>query len=90
MKTEQRIYSDANGWVKKNDNNLENLAQLVYIFGNKDQLKKQRHIDFIKDIYPSAQIVGCSTSGEICQEELFNDNIVCTAICLKRHLLKLL
>ena len=80
MKTEQRIYTDANGWVKKIDNNLENLAQLVYLFGNKDLLKMQPHIDFIKNTYPAAQIVGCSTSGEICQEEVFNDCIICTAV----------
>ena len=80
MKTEQRIYTDANGWVKKNDNNLENLAQLVYLFGNKDLLKMQPHIDFIKNAYPAAQIVGCSTSGEICQEEVFNESIICTAV----------
>ncbi len=80
MKTEQRIYNDATGWVKKNDNNLENLAQLVYLFGNKDLLKIQPHIDFIKNTYPVAQIVGCSTSGEICQEEVFNESIICTAV----------
>lgn len=80
MKTEQRTYSEVNGWVTKNDNSLGNLAQLVYLFGNKDLLKKQQHIDFIKGVYPSAQIVGCSTSGEICQEEVLNSNIVCTAI----------
>lgn len=80
MKTEQRIYTDANGWVKKNDNNLENLAQIVYLFGNKDLLKIQPHIDFIKNAYPVAQIVGCSTSGEICQEEVFNESIICTAV----------
>jgi len=80
MKTEQRIYTDANGWVKKNDNNLENLAQLVCLFGNKDLLKIQPHIDFIKNAYPAAQIVGCSTSGEICQEAVFNESIICTAV----------
>lgn len=80
MKTEQRIYTDANGWVKKNDNNLDNLAQLVYLFGNKDLLKMQPHIDFIKNAYPAAQIVGCSTSGEICQEAVFNESIICTAV----------
>jgi len=80
MKTEQRIYTDANGWVKKNDHNLDNLAQLVYLFGNKDLLKMQPHIDFIKNAYPAAQIVGCSTSGEICQEAVFNESIICTAV----------
>ena len=80
MKTEQSIYSEAKGWVKKSENNLSNIAQLVFLFGNKDLLKEQKHIDSLKVAYPSAQIVGCSTSGEICQEEVFNNNIVATAV----------
>jgi hypothetical protein len=31
-----------------------------------------------------AQIVGCSTSGEIYQEEVFNNNIVCTAVWFEK------
>ena len=80
MKTEQRIYSKASGWVIKSDNNLGSVAGLVFLFGDKDLLKEQAHIDFIKTAYPLAQVVGCSTSGEIYQEEVHNNSIVCTAI----------
>ena len=80
MKTEQSIYSQANGWQKKSENNLGSCAQLIFVFGNKDMLKEQTYIDDIKGLYPLAQIVGCSTSGEICGEEVFNQNIVCTAV----------
>jgi len=80
MKTEQSIYSPAKGWEKKSDHNLGKLAQLVFLFGNKDLLKEPQYIDFIREAYPVAQIVGCSTSGEICQEEVFNNNIVVTAV----------
>ncbi|MCX6266474.1 MAG: FIST C-terminal domain-containing protein [Bacteroidetes bacterium] len=80
MKTEPSIYSEADGWVKKSDNNLGSLARLVFVFGNKDLLKKQEHIDFVASAYPVAQIVGCSTAGEIYQEEVFNHHIVCTAV----------
>ncbi|MCX6277292.1 MAG: FIST C-terminal domain-containing protein [Bacteroidetes bacterium] len=84
MKTEQSIYSQAKGWAKKSENNLSKIAQLVFLFGNKDLLKEQRHIDFVRNAYPVAQIVGCSTSGEICQEEVFDNNIVCTAVCFEK------
>ncbi|MFZ4520664.1 MAG: FIST signal transduction protein [Bacteroidales bacterium] len=84
MKTEQRIYSETKGWEIKSDYNLGNKAQLVFLFGNKDLLKEQPHIDFIKGIYPVAQIVGCSTSGEIFGEEVFNSNIVCTAVWFEK------
>jgi hypothetical protein len=84
MKTEQSIYSEATGWQKKSDNDLGNIAKLVFLFGNKDLLKEQKHIDFVKNAYPAAQIVGCSTSGEICQEEVFNNNIICTAVWFEK------
>ena len=80
MKTEQSVYSQATGWVKKSDNNLGNKAGLVLLFGNRDLLKEHQHIGFIRSAYPDAQIVGCSTSGEICEEIVLNTNIVCTAI----------
>jgi hypothetical protein len=80
MKTEQSIYSLESGWVKKSENNLGKIASLVFLFGNGELLKEQQHIDFVRSAYPAAQIVGCSTSGEICQEMVFDSNIVCTAV----------
>ncbi len=80
MKTEQSIYSQSGGWIKKNNQDLGNLAQIVFLFGNKNLLKEQQHLDEVKTAYPLAEIVGCSTSGEIYGEEVFNENIVCTAV----------
>ena len=84
MITEQRIYSETNGWVTKSDNRLGKLAQLVFLFGNRELLKQQQPIDFIREAYPDAQIVGCSTSGEIYQEEVFNNQIVSTAVWFEK------
>ena len=84
MKTEQSIYSDDNGWTKVSGNNLKSLAQLVFLFGNRNLLKDQQHIDFVKGAYPVAQIVGCSTSGEISMDEVYNNSIVCTAVWFEK------
>ncbi len=84
MKTEQCIYSTTTGWEKKNVNSLNNNSQLVFVFGNKELLKEQKHIDYLKTEYPVANIVGCSTSGEICQQEVFNQNIISTAIWFEK------
>jgi hypothetical protein len=80
MKTEQRIYSESTGWISKTENEIGKLAQLVFLFGNRELLKAQQNIDFARETYPLAQIVGCSTSGEIYQEEVYNNNIICTAV----------
>lgn len=84
MKTEQRIYSEGEGWVTKSDNSLGTLARLVFLFGNRELLKQQQPIDLIRETYPNAEIVGCSTSGEIYQEEVYNRNIVCTAVWFEK------
>ena len=89
MKTEQCIYSEGSGWLKKSENNLGNSAQLVFLFGNRELLKQQSHIDYIRNYYPSAQIVGCSTSGEIYQEEVMNNHIVCTAVWFESTAVKI-
>jgi hypothetical protein len=84
MKTEQSIYTTASGWEKKSENSLGEIAQLVFLFGNKDLLKDQNHIDSVQSAYPKAQIVGCSTAGEICQENVYDQNIVCTAVWFEK------
>lgn len=89
MKAEQRVYSTALGWQKKSENSLGDIAQLVFLFGNKTLLKDQKHIDYVKSEYPTAQLVGCSTAGEICQEEVLDQNIVCTAVWFEKSNIKI-
>ncbi len=84
MKTEQILYSTKDGWTQKSNNGLENLAQLVFVFGNRHLLKNPDHISYIKKCYPLALLAGCSTSGEICQEEVFDENIICTAVWFEK------
>ncbi|KAF0130612.1 MAG: hypothetical protein FD155_1422 [Bacteroidetes bacterium] len=84
MKTEQIIFSTKSGWTRKSDNGLGNLAQLVFVFGNRHLLKNPKNIAFIKENYPLAKFAGCSTSGEICQEEVFDENIICTAVWFEK------
>ena len=89
MKSEQSIYSESGGWVKKSDHQLGKLAQIVFLFGNKNLLKVQQRLEEIKTVYPSAEIVGCSTSGEIFGEEVFNENIICTAVWFEKTTLQI-
>jgi hypothetical protein len=88
MKTEQCIFSQSSGW-EKTEYKLGDLAQLVLLFGNKDLLKEQQIINEIKNFYPNAQIVGCSTAGEICQEKIYSNNIICTAIWFEKTIVEI-
>jgi len=89
MKTEQSIYSEPKGWAKKSEHYQSKLSQLVFLFGNKELLKKQQNIDFVKEMYPAAQIVGCSTAGEIFQQEVYNNNIICTAVWFENTIIEI-
>lgn len=84
MKTEQSIYSENLGWTQKSGNDLSELAQLVLLFGNRELLKQDKPIQQVKKLYPEAQVVGCSTSGEIYGEQVFDNNIICTAIWFEK------
>ena len=88
MRSEQLIFSNAKGWETKSDNNLREIAQLVFVFGHKDLLKQQQHFDSIRARYPNSEIVGCSTSGEIWQDVIFNNSIVCTAVHFEKTTVK--
>jgi len=84
MKTEQLIYSLSGGWIRRSDNQLSSLAQLVFLFGNRELLADQNNIDQVIKFYPHAQVVGCSTSGEIIEFEVSDNQIVCTAIWFEK------
>jgi len=88
LKTEQLIYTIADAWEIKSNNNLGAIAQLVLLFGNRNLLKEQKHFDSVRTLYPNAEIVGCSTSGEIFRDELFNNSIICTAIYFENTIIK--
>jgi len=83
MQTEQWIYN-AKGWAQKSDSGLLSSAQLVFLFGNRELLKNQDRIDEVKLMYPNAEIVGCSTSGEIWNTDVSDKSIVSTAVYFEK------
>ncbi len=88
MKTEQLIYTSTKEWKHFGSNSLSDKAQLVFVFGNRELLQQLHYIDYLSINYPNAQIIGCSTSGEICGTEIFNQHIVCTAVWFEKTTIK--
>ena len=84
MKTEQSIFSLGKGWTGRLGAELGDQAQLVFLFGQTDLMREAVHFDEVRRFYPNAQIIGCSTAGEICQEEVFNTSIICTAVYFEK------
>ena len=55
-------------------------ASLVLVFGSVKRFGEAKLQSVLKARYPSAQIVGCTTSGEISPDGVFDDSLQITAI----------
>ncbi|MDX1915157.1 MAG: FIST N-terminal domain-containing protein [Methylophilus sp.] len=55
-------------------------ANLVMVFSSVKRFAEGKLQSFLKSRYPTAQIIGCSTSGEINANGVFDDSIQITAI----------
>jgi len=55
-------------------------ANLVLVFGSVKRFSESKLQGFLKERYPTAQIIGCTTSGEISPTGVFDDSIQITAI----------
>lgn len=88
MKLEQTQWTAEQGWGKdysKTPNSqlsqkLGQTAQLVLVFGQREKISDLTLLDTVKQSYPNAQIMGCSTSGEICDTEVQDNSLVVTAV----------
>jgi len=86
MKIEQKKWTKTDGWELYADpqgtgSSLSGESvQLALVFGATSILKEQERLDKIEQDYPNAHILGCSTAGEICGAQVFDDSLIVTAI----------
>ena len=83
MIVEQRRWSRTSGWKTLADVESAADAQLVLFFGSRAAIASGSPLRALRASYPRARLVGCSTAGEICGTEVFDDTIVSTAIRLE-------
>ena len=57
-----------------------NMCQLVLAFGARDLMSQSGFSEKLAVAFPDAQIVGCTTSGEILATEVYDESVVVTAI----------
>jgi len=80
MKTEQNIWTKKTGWQPSAPGTLGKSAQLVLVFGSTDLLKQSPLLKELISAYPDARFVGCSTGGEICGTNVYDDSLTTLAI----------
>lgn len=77
MKVEKLLWNKEHGWEQKPS--LKD-ASLVIYFGGKEILSSPSSHQELKQFYPNAQVLGCSTGGEIYGSDVFDDSLVVAAI----------
>tara|TARA_R110001606_G_scaffold346892_2_gene495890 strand:+ start:40378 stop:41523 length:1146 start_codon:yes stop_codon:yes gene_type:complete len=63
-------------------------ANWVLVFGSINRFKDRNFAITLQKRYPNAQIIGCTTSGEITEEGAHDDSLHITAMLWERSLLK--
>lgn len=86
MKTEQLIWTAESGWNGQQAQLAE--SQLVLCFIGIDLKKQEDLFDSLKGHYPNADIIFCSTAGEIAGDQILDQSAVCTAIHFEKTKIK--
>ncbi len=88
MKIEQVRWTKTGGWEPHVPQVLGNRAQLVLVFGGASVIQRQDLLDELKSAYPAANLLGCSTAGEIFDTQVSDDTLVATAIEFEKTKIK--
>jgi hypothetical protein len=87
MKT--ALHHFVQGQWKENDTAVDaEKCQLVLAFGSPELLTDAQHFEYLRKLYPHADIVSSSTAGEIIQDAVHDDSIVAIAMQLENSTLK--
>jgi hypothetical protein len=81
MRVQQHLYRNGTFTNNSQGEALEhNCPQLVLAFGGKELLETDNIYTRLREIYPLAEIITCSTSGEIYGEQVYDNSVSAVAI----------
>lgn len=73
-------------WITK-DGELQkedfSLANIIFLFGDTDCIKDEKRFFELRELFPNAKIVGCSSSGNIFNSGVTKFQIVATAVAFE-------
>src|ERR1700728_1551160 len=78
MRVQQIVWNNRSGWTAAKSE--LGTASLVLYFGTRDALICGKRYDELRDMFPMAHILGCSTGGQINNNDVNDDEIVAAAI----------
>ncbi len=80
MITEQLIWERGHESRIMRDGNLGSHATIVFAFGDRLLLADPQYYNTLRECYPYAHILVCSTAGEIIGTSVYDDSIAITAV----------
>jgi len=80
MRIDQKIWTEENGWIPELSGRTDETVHLVLFFGSTQILRNRIPYGEIKQAYPNAHFLGCSTAGEIAGTQVTDNSFVMTAI----------
>jgi hypothetical protein len=78
MRSQRIVWNHRTGWTPKQFEPGE--SSLVFYFGTRQALACGARYDELRAMFPSAHILGCSTGGQIDNNDISDDEIVAAAI----------
>ena len=86
MNVTQLIWKDRQ-WNNFGDDTAKN-PQICLLFGTRETLEDDAHYHALRKKYPKADIVSCSTAGNIINDELLDDVIIANCIASEKTTIK--
>jgi hypothetical protein len=87
MRVQQIVWNSRSGWTATKS--ALGTASLVLYFGTRDALTCGKRYDELRDKFPMAHILGCSTGGQINNNDVNDDEIVAAAMSFDATQLRL-
>src|ERR1700743_2923185 len=78
MRSEQAVWTPLTGWTPAKPERAE--ASFVLYFGARQVLADSARYEELRAMFPSAHILGCSTGGQINNDDISDNEIVAAAI----------
>lgn len=80
MNTQLYKYDTQRGWDAQPDSGLDSETSLLLVFSGLNDEDLAGPLATLRDAYPKAVIIGCSTAGEIFDDELILDGLVTAVV----------
>jgi hypothetical protein len=87
MRADQLTWNAVSGWHAQGE--IPDKAGLVLYFGTRAALANGKRYDELRDMFPGAHVVGCSTGGQIRNNDISDDDIAAIALSFDHTKLKL-